>query len=196
MSNQIDPEHNQMRDLLRVVGPVVCVIGAIFTAIGLWSFFSAFGGGGPPRYFWCGFVGLPLVSIGSAICKYAYIGAVTRYIANEVSPVGKDVVNYMAEGTKGAVREMAAAVGEGLRTRASSEERGSCQWYSVTSAMPRTRNSRTSARVAVHRWRKPSRVPVAASGMIRMPGSATTVAKWWVICRMVIDALTPWRPGS
>jgi hypothetical protein len=122
MSNQIDPEHNQRRDFLRVVGPVVCVIGAIFIAIGLWSFFSAFGGGGLPRYFWCVFVGGPVLSIGSAICKYAYMGAVTRYIANEVSPVGKDVVNYMAEGTKGAVREMAAAVGEGLRTRSPAVE--------------------------------------------------------------------------
>ncbi|MCI0492222.1 MAG: zinc ribbon domain-containing protein, partial [Planctomycetes bacterium] len=40
----------------------------------------------------------------------------------EVAPVGKDVVNYMAEGTKGAVRDMATAVGEGLRAGTPAKE--------------------------------------------------------------------------
>ena len=35
-------------------------------------------------------------------------------MANEVAPVGKDVVNYMADGTRSAVRTVAAAVGEGI----------------------------------------------------------------------------------
>ena len=70
---------------------------------------------GPPRFFWCAFVGLPLMGLGGTICKFAFMGAVSRYIANEVAPVGKDVVNYMAEGTKGAVRDVAVAVGDRLR---------------------------------------------------------------------------------
>ena len=122
MSQQIDPRHSEMRDILRVVGPVVVIAGLIFTAIGLGSFFSSFGSFQPPRYFWCAFVGLPLIALGGAICKFAFLGAVTRYMANEVAPVGKDVVNYMAEGTKGAVRDVAAAVGEGLRAGAPSKE--------------------------------------------------------------------------
>lgn len=115
MPKQIDPNHAPTRDLLRVVGPVVVLTGLLFTGVGIGSFFSAFGTFEPPRYFWCAFVGIPLLGVGGFICRFAFLGAVSRYMANEVAPVGKDVVNYMADGTKGAVREVAAAIGEGLR---------------------------------------------------------------------------------
>ena len=122
MSQQIDPRHTETRRVLRVVGPAVILVGLIFAAIGLGSFFSSFGSFEPPGYFWCAFVGLPLIGLGAAICKFAFMGAIKRYTANEVAPVGKDVVNYMAEGTKGAVRDVAAAVGEGLRAGAAGNE--------------------------------------------------------------------------
>ena len=111
----LDPGHDDVRGLLRTVGPVLLLAGLIFMAVGVVSFFSAFGSFGPPRYFWCCFVGIPLMAIGGAVCKFAFMGAVSRYIADEVAPVGKDVINYMADGTQGAVRQVAAAVGEGLR---------------------------------------------------------------------------------
>ncbi|MCI0378685.1 MAG: zinc ribbon domain-containing protein [Gemmataceae bacterium] len=115
MPEHIDPQHSQQRSALRVLGPIVAGIGLILTIIGFASFFASFGDMTSPRYFWCAFVGLPILGIGIAICKAAFLGAITRYMANEVAPVGKDVVNYMAEGTKGAVRDIAGAVGEGLR---------------------------------------------------------------------------------
>jgi hypothetical protein len=122
MSQQIDPQHTQTRDILRMVGPAVIIVGLIITAIGIVSFFSSFGSFEPPHYFWCAFVGLPLVALGGGICRFAFMGAVSRYMANEVAPVGKDVVNYMAQGTKGAVRDVAAAVGDGLRAGAPSRD--------------------------------------------------------------------------
>ncbi|HEV3386839.1 MAG TPA: zinc ribbon domain-containing protein [Gemmata sp.] len=115
MPQLIDPQHDQTRDILRVVGPTVVVVGVIFTVIGVGSFFSSFGTFEPPRYFWCAFVGLPLIGFGGIICKFAFLGSVSRYMANEIAPVGKDVVNYMAEGTKGAVHDVAAAVAGGLQ---------------------------------------------------------------------------------
>jgi len=122
MSQLIDPQHNEARNALRVVGPSVLIVGILLTVIGLGSFFASFGTFGPPRYFWCVFLGLPLMGLGGAICKFAFLGAVSRYMANELAPVGKDVVNYMAEGTKGAVRDVAAAVGEGIRAGAGPKE--------------------------------------------------------------------------
>jgi hypothetical protein len=116
MRQQIDPHHTATRAMLRIIGPSVAGIGLLFTLVAVASFFSALGTFEPPRYFWCAFVGLPLLAVGIALSKFAFMGAVTRYMANEVAPVGKDVVNYMAEGTKDAVRELATAVGEGLRT--------------------------------------------------------------------------------
>ncbi len=114
MTRPIDPEHKQWRKILQILGPVVLGIGGLLTLVGLVSFFASFGSFGIPRYFWCAFVGIPLMGLGSTICKFAFMGTVSRYMANEVAPVSKDVVNYMADGTKDAVRDVAAAIGEGL----------------------------------------------------------------------------------
>jgi len=48
------------------------------------------------------------------ISQFAFLGAVTRFTASEAAPVGKDVTNYMVDGTKDAIRDMAAAIGEGI----------------------------------------------------------------------------------
>jgi hypothetical protein len=115
MAKQMDPDHDAKRETLRIVGPAVLIAGLIFAAIGIGNFFASFGSFEPPRYFWCAFVGLPLIGLGASICKFAYFGAISRFMANEVAPVSTDVVNYMASGTKGSVRDLASAVGEGLR---------------------------------------------------------------------------------
>jgi hypothetical protein len=121
MPKHIDPGHQGTRNVLRVVGPLVAGAGLILTIIGVGSFFSSFGTFEPPRYFWCAFVGLPLLGVGLGICKFAYLGSITRYMANEVAPVGKDTFNYMARGTKDAVRDVAGAIGEGFRAGQSGE---------------------------------------------------------------------------
>ncbi len=114
MPQHIDPGHRERRLSLRVIGLMVLGIGLLFTAVGIGSFIAAFGSFDRPRYFWCALIGIPLVGVGAAICQFAFMGAVSRYMANEVTPVGKDVVNYMADGTRDAVRDVAAAVGEGI----------------------------------------------------------------------------------
>ena len=92
-------------------------------AIGLISFFSAFGSFGPPRYFWCAFVGMPLIAVGAALSKFGYMGAVGRYVAGEIAPVAKDSVNYMAVESKDAIRHVAEAVGSGLSQRSAANRR-------------------------------------------------------------------------
>ena len=111
---KINPGHETARNFLRIVGPLVLAVGGIFMLVGLGSFFSAFGGGGPPRLFWCSFVGMPLLFVGIVMTKLGFMGAIIRYQAGEVAPVGKDTFNYMAEGTKGGVRTVATAIGAGL----------------------------------------------------------------------------------
>lgn len=116
MDDHIDCQHQQTRSTLRLLGPCIAGVGLVFLIIGIGSFFSSFGSFGPPRYFWCAFVGMPLLFVGGVLSKFAFLGSMTRYMANEVAPVGKDTFNYMATGTKGAVRDLASAVGEGLRS--------------------------------------------------------------------------------
>ena len=123
MPDKIDPRHREKRSALRVIGPAIAITGLVFTVIGIGSFFSSFGSFGTPDYFWCAFVGLPLVAAGALITKFAYLGAVGRYVAGEVAQVGKDVFHYMAGGTKDSIRDVAEAVGEGLRAGAPAEER-------------------------------------------------------------------------
>lgn len=109
-----DPRHEEIRSALRVVGPAVAGVGLIFLIIGVGNFLLAFGGHEPPRLFWCAFVGAPLLAVGSAISKFAYFGAVARYLASEAAPVGKDVANYMVDGTRDSIRDVATAIGQGF----------------------------------------------------------------------------------
>jgi len=82
--------------------------------IGLGSFFTSFGSFEPPRYFWCCFVGAPLLFAGLVISGFAFQGAIFRYQVGEVAPVAKDAFTYMAEGTQQGVKTVATAIGEGL----------------------------------------------------------------------------------
>jgi hypothetical protein len=115
MSKLQTPRHNGTRLFLRVAGPVVAAVGLIFIIIGTVSFFSAFGGGGPPRLFWCAFVGMPLLFVGSVLCMFGFMGAVVRYTAAEQVPVATDAINDLAEGTQGAVKTVARSIAEGVK---------------------------------------------------------------------------------
>lgn len=100
---------------LRVIGVLMLGTGVVLTAIAFISFFSAFSGHsfGPPKGFFLAFIGLPLMGIGGAICKFAFMGSVARYAAGELAPVGRDTFNYMARGTRPGVRNLTSAAREG-----------------------------------------------------------------------------------
>ena len=111
---KIDPRHSSTRNVLRILGPAIAGMGLLLTLIGVGSFFAAFGSFEMPRYFWCAFLGLPLLAVGMAISGYAFMGRVYRYQAGEIAPVQKDTFNYLAEGTKDGVKGIATAIGEGV----------------------------------------------------------------------------------
>jgi hypothetical protein len=108
------PQHSNIRTVLRVGGPAIAVVGLLFLMVGVGSFFSSFGTLEPPRYFWCAFVGMPLLFVGLVMCTFGYLGAVYRYVAGEGAPVAKDVVNYMGENIQPGVKSVAKAVTEGI----------------------------------------------------------------------------------
>ncbi|MHC4993986.1 MAG: zinc ribbon domain-containing protein [Planctomycetota bacterium] len=115
MPHNIDSEkHRATRSVLRTLGPLVLGAGVLMTVIGFGSFFLSFSSGGMPSYFWCAFVGLPLIFLGFMLCKFGYAGSILRYMASEAAPVGKDTVNYMVDGTKDSMRDAAEALGEGI----------------------------------------------------------------------------------
>jgi hypothetical protein len=123
MSNRrlIDPGHGPVRGVLRVVGPLLMVVGGLFILVGAIDFFSAFSSmGGPPTKFWCLFVGFPLLGIGGAMTKAAYLGRIARYYSQEITPVATDTFSYAAHETKDGIRDVVGAISEGLR-----DDRGS-----------------------------------------------------------------------
>ena len=107
---EIDPTHRAKREQVRSLGVFLCVVGGVLTAIGLGSFFTSFGSFGPPRYFWCAFVGLPMLGFGFRMLRVGYLGTIARFVASETAPVAKDTFNYLADGT----REGVAAIRKGL----------------------------------------------------------------------------------
>jgi len=115
--NPNNPQHQQIRKTLRTFGPIILIVGLLFTIVGFASFFTSFGSDEhePPRFFWCGFVGLPLMFVGAVSSQFGFIGAIARYAASEGAPVATDTFNYAADETKDGVRTIAAAVGEGFR---------------------------------------------------------------------------------
>ncbi len=112
----IDSRHGKVRAILRLLGPLVVVLGVVLTAIGLISFFSAFGTFQPPRYFWAAILGLPLIGVGLGLSRLGYLGDIFRYVSGEVTPVARDTFNTMAGGTRQGVETIAHAVGRGLRS--------------------------------------------------------------------------------
>ena len=94
---------------------LIAAVGLIFLIIGMASFFSAFGGGGPPRLFWCCFVGMPLLFVGGVMCMFGFMGAVARYSAAEHVPVAVDAMGDLADGTQESVKTIARAAATGVK---------------------------------------------------------------------------------
>lgn len=107
-----NPGHATTRTTLRMLGGIVAMAGVVFTAIAFINFFSAFGTMQPPRLFWCAFVGMPLIFVGGAMLKFGFMGAVTRYSANEVVPVASDSVKHVLGDAKELLQDIAHPAGD------------------------------------------------------------------------------------
>jgi hypothetical protein len=114
--NQLkSPQHDSVRKVLRTGGPALIGVGLILMIIGFASFFGSFSGPGMPNYFWCAFLGMPVLFVGIVMTKWGYLGAAYRYVAGETAPVLKDTANYIGEGIQPGVKAVAKAVTEGIR---------------------------------------------------------------------------------
>ena len=108
------PRQTRVRTILRRGGLSLVALGLLLTIVGVSSFFLAFGGSGPPRFFWCAFAGMPLLFLGTVMCMFGFMGAAHRYFFGEAAPVAKDAVNYMGTNTQPGVSAVASAVTDGV----------------------------------------------------------------------------------
>jgi hypothetical protein len=81
-----------------MIGPIIAGLGLLFTIIGFGSLLSSFGSHELPRYFWCAFIGLPLLFVGVAMSIFGFLASFTRYVSGEQVPVIKDSFDFLAEG--------------------------------------------------------------------------------------------------
>lgn len=96
LDNQAD-----VRSTLRLVGWLALVLGIVLTGMAMIDFFSAFGSFEQPRNFWMGFVGVPLIAIGSWMLKAGYLGVASRYLAGEVTPTVRDALGQIRSADPG-----------------------------------------------------------------------------------------------
>lgn len=122
----IDPAHRRIRGVLGIFGPLALALGVTLIVIGFTSLFSSVGSMQPPRFFWCAFLGIPVLFLGIVLTVPVFLGGVTRYVSAEVAPVHKDTFNYMAEGTSPGVRTLAEAAGQGFASGVASAHTTTC----------------------------------------------------------------------
>lgn len=97
--------------VLRIVGPLVLIVGGLSLVWGIYDIFVREN----MEFHFSPFVGMFLLFVGAVMTASGFAGAVARYQANQIAPVGKDVVNYMVEGTQESVQAVTRSIAAGLR---------------------------------------------------------------------------------
>lgn len=94
-------------------------IGVLCLLIAFLSLFTAmFSHAGPPRLFFLGFIGIPLIFVGGVMTASGYKRVIADYAASELSPVASGTVNYLGETTQPGVRAFGEALRDGGRDEA------------------------------------------------------------------------------
>lgn len=105
-------KHESTKKKLKIIGFVLLGAGIALSVTGLASFFSAFGSGKTPDLFFCAIIGFPMLGAGAAVLTFAYRREIMRYAKNESVPV----INEASEEISPAVKNVATAVNEGLKS--------------------------------------------------------------------------------
>jgi hypothetical protein len=104
-------ENPKIKKTLRTVGPLILGSGIILIAIAIIDFLTAFQSiSGGPTLFFLFFLAIPLIFFGSVMTSLGYMSDINRYTASQVAPVVKDVTNYMIDGTKESIIDLADGV--------------------------------------------------------------------------------------
>lgn len=95
MTYKASPRHTQSRNVLRVLGLMGLLIGISLVMVRFASFFRAFGSFGTPKYFWCAFIGFPIIALGLVLLKMGFLGVAAAYVSDEVAPVLGKAAGYI-----------------------------------------------------------------------------------------------------
>jgi len=131
--DRINPGHQSIRIVLRVVGPLLIVAGAYLFYDVIASFHAGFDqrtsiidvengtfrlpGEKKDEGLKMGQAVVAMICffLGATAARFGYQGALARYSAAEYAPVVSDTANYVAHGAKEGIREISSAIAEGIR---------------------------------------------------------------------------------
>ena len=86
------------RNIFRVVGVLALVVALAFLAVGLQDFFASADSFDGPHKFWMIFVGIFGLAVAGWCLQAGFMGAASRYVAGETTPVIKDSASYLTDG--------------------------------------------------------------------------------------------------
>jgi len=86
------------RNVFRVVGVVVLAAAVTFLVLGLEDFFASSDSFEGTHRFWMVFVGMFGLAIAGWCLQAGFMGAASRYVAGETTPVIKDSAAYLTDG--------------------------------------------------------------------------------------------------
>ena len=109
----VTDDHIATRNKFRTIGPLILGAGVICMIISLKDFFTFDPFYEDPKYFFLGFVGMPLIAIGFSLTSLGYGAKVAAYQSREMAPVAKDTFNYLANETTDSVEKIAQAAARG-----------------------------------------------------------------------------------
>ena len=86
------------RTAFRVAGVVLLLVAIGFLAVGLQDLFATGSSFDGPHKFWMIFVGILLLGPAGWCLQAGFLGAASRYVAGETTPVLKDSAAYLTDG--------------------------------------------------------------------------------------------------
>ena len=106
----MENKQNSIKKALKIIGPILAVIGLALTIVGFVNFFTTLGDSSFPKLFFLSFIGLPLLGIGTGITFTAFRQEISKYYVKETAPI----LNQAAKDIAPAIQTMTNAVKEGL----------------------------------------------------------------------------------
>ena len=85
--------HQRRKNILKIIGVALLLVGFTCTVIGLVDFIQALSTSEKPKLFWCLFIGFPLMGIGSGFSVFAFRSEIAAHAKEESSPVAADAVS-------------------------------------------------------------------------------------------------------
>ncbi|MCK7484996.1 MAG: zinc ribbon domain-containing protein [Bacillus subtilis] len=112
-------ENPKAKKVFRFVGPILLGVGILLITAAFIDFFVSMASmSGMPSLFFLFFLAMPFLMAGAIMTNLGYMGTIGRYTASQVAPIAKDVTNYMIDGTKDSIIDLADGVLRGKKDAA------------------------------------------------------------------------------